>query len=259
MADSTEPKMDVEVDSKKRKAEDQLESEPATKKAKTAEASAEDQTKPAPSELPEDEGQRQLLAKNIKTQIEFYFSDSNYPTDKHLRTIADSDNGCTHGLLLAIHFNPPFLLLVVPVAHLATFSRIARHTNNLPFITQAIADSEVFAWNEDKSKIKRIAPLPSVALVDGRSIVVVRICPTQLFALRLRCDSRLAFLLETSQRLALNKSRVSSTALMARFCLAVSLEIRIRSLKDLLLSNLPRKRRRRKSQKQLKLIGTVAS
>lgn len=39
------------------------------------------------------------LAKKLKQQIEFYFSDSNYPRDKFLRAKAAENDGCTRLLM----------------------------------------------------------------------------------------------------------------------------------------------------------------
>lgn len=84
------------------------------------------------------------LKKNIKRQIEFYFSDSNFRKDKFLKSQAELDpNG------------------FVPISVLLTFNRLKALTTNVSLIVDAMKHSEVVDISDDGLKLKRNAELPA--------------------------------------------------------------------------------------------------
>jgi len=74
----------------KRPREDEATTEAPAAKQATAEA--------APTGEPQDDAKRGELLKAVLRQVEFYFSDSNYPKDKFLRTKAAENDDCTDAL-----------------------------------------------------------------------------------------------------------------------------------------------------------------
>lgn len=85
-----------------------------------------------------------MLKKNIKRQIEFYFSDSNFRKDKFLKSQAELDpNG------------------FVPISVLLTFNRLKALTTDVPLIVDAMKQSEVVDISDDGLKLKRNAELPA--------------------------------------------------------------------------------------------------
>lgn len=89
----------------------------------------------------------------IKDQIEFYFSDSNFPRDKFLRAVAaQSEQG------------------YVPIATLLTFAKLKALSEDPKVIAEAIKGSELVAANEDGTQIKRVTPLPEVDTSTERTI-----------------------------------------------------------------------------------------
>eukprot|EP01128_Nolandella_sp_AFSM9_P011276 TRINITY_DN79_c0_g1_i1.p1 TRINITY_DN79_c0_g1~~TRINITY_DN79_c0_g1_i1.p1 ORF type:complete len:386 (-),score=163.74 TRINITY_DN79_c0_g1_i1:170-1327(-) len=94
------------------------------------------------------------LAAKLKTQIAFYFSDSNYPNDKFLRATAEADNGW------------------IPLSVISTFSRMKQMSTDIALITavaRTVGDAEV---DETGLKIKRKAPLPEKDTIDERSLYI---------------------------------------------------------------------------------------
>jgi hypothetical protein len=84
------------------------------------------------------------LKMNIKRQIEFYFSDSNFRKDKFLKSQAELDpNG------------------FVPISVLLTFNRLKALTTNVSLIVDAMKHSEVVDISDDGLKLKRNAELPA--------------------------------------------------------------------------------------------------
>jgi len=77
----------------------------------------------------------------IKKQVEFYFSDSNYAKDKHLRAEAEKDEG------------------YVSILHLLTFVRMKKLTQNPDDVIAALKDSEVVTIRTDNKAIKRVEPV----------------------------------------------------------------------------------------------------
>jgi len=90
----------------------------------------------------------------IREQVEFYFSDSNYLTDKFLKQKAAENEG------------------YVPVATLATFSRIKRLTEDVTIIANALKKSDKLILSQDEKMVKRKAPLPTASTLDERSVYI---------------------------------------------------------------------------------------
>lgn len=93
------------------------------------------------------------LTTKVREQVEFYFSDSNFLSDKFLRTQAAS--------------NPEGY---VPLATIASFKRMASLTTDLAVVREAVKDSEVVELSEDGEKIRRRIPLPESDPTLTRSI-----------------------------------------------------------------------------------------
>jgi len=94
-------------------------------------------------------------ADKIKKQVEFYFGDSNYPKDKFLREKASLDeNG------------------FIDISVLLTFNRLKAMTESVEAIAAAVENSAVIALNDDKTKIRRVQPVPDVDDSMKRSVFV---------------------------------------------------------------------------------------
>jgi lupus La protein len=93
-------------------------------------------------------------AKKLKQQIEFYFSDSNFPRDKFLRNKAAENDGW------------------VPIEVIATFNKVKQISTDVDFISKVLRTSEVLQVSEDGKRVRRLAPLPEVDTLDERSIYV---------------------------------------------------------------------------------------
>jgi lupus La protein len=91
----------------------------------------------------------------IKTQVEFYFSDSNYRKDTFLRAAAESD---PEGF--------------VPISVLLTFNKLRSMTSDVKAVADAIADSEQLVLNATKDKVKRAEPLPDVDTSAERTLYI---------------------------------------------------------------------------------------
>jgi lupus La protein len=84
-----------------------------------------------------------LEAKVLK-QVEFYFSDSNYPRDKFLRAQAGfHEQG------------------YVPIATIASFARMKALTTDVALIASVAKRSDKLQVSEDGTLIKRVAPVPA--------------------------------------------------------------------------------------------------
>ncbi|EFA79127.1 Lupus La protein [Heterostelium album PN500] len=83
------------------------------------------------------------LLNKVAKQIEYYFSDSNYPTDKFLKEAAAK--------------NPEGY---VGIEVLATFNKIKSMTTDLQLISDALKDSDSLQLSEDGKMVKRLNPLP---------------------------------------------------------------------------------------------------
>jgi len=98
------------------------------------------------------------LKKKIKEQMEFYFSDSNFPRDKFLRAEAAKDQ---EGF--------------VQLEKIASFKRMKNLSEDLELIATSIGDSElvkVQKTKEGKFLIKRITPMPEEDTLIKRSVYV---------------------------------------------------------------------------------------
>lgn len=91
-------------------------------------------------------------AHKLKKQIEFYFSNSNYPRDKFLRGVAAQNNGC------------------VPIPVLITFNRVKSITNDVSYITAVLGTSDLLEVND--GMVKRKIPVPEKDTSTDRSIYV---------------------------------------------------------------------------------------
>jgi len=95
------------------------------------------------------------LEEQIRKQVEFYFSDSNYPKDKFLRGQAE---------LSAFGY--------VSLEIVATFSRMKKLTTDLNVVIKALKNykSPIIELSEDDKNIRRINPLPLEDTLTQKSI-----------------------------------------------------------------------------------------
>jgi lupus La protein len=93
----------------------------------------------------------------LRKQIEFYFSDSNFPNDKFLKTQAAS--------------NPEGF---VPISTIASFKKVASLSSDVSVIAQALEGSEIITLSDDKTQVRRSQPLPEDDPTLSRSIYVKR-------------------------------------------------------------------------------------
>jgi len=94
------------------------------------------------------------LAAKLKKQLEFYFSDSNYPRDKFLRGKAAENDGW------------------VPIDVISTFSRMKAMTDDVALITAVARTTASLVVSEDGKKVKRKEPIPEKDTINERSIYV---------------------------------------------------------------------------------------
>ena len=78
--------------------------------------------------------------KQCLKQVEFYFSESNYPYDRFLRTIAEENDGW------------------VPISTIATFNRMKKY-RPMDKVVEILKTSEILQVSEDGENIKRRVPL----------------------------------------------------------------------------------------------------
>jgi lupus La protein len=95
------------------------------------------------------------LAQQIKKQVEFYFSDSNYPRDKFLRA---------HAALNEEGY--------VDLDTLLTFNRMKELCTDREIVAEVLRDSQLVKVNPEGTKIKRIAPVPEKDPLKDRSVYV---------------------------------------------------------------------------------------
>jgi len=95
------------------------------------------------------------LEEQIRKQVEFYFSDSNYPRDKFLRGQAE---------LSALGY--------VSLEIVASFARMKKLTADLNVVIKALKNykSPVIELSEDDKNIRRINPLPEEDTITKKSI-----------------------------------------------------------------------------------------
>ena len=94
-------------------------------------------------------------ATGLVRQIEFYFGDSNFRTDRFLSEKAKENK---EGY--------------VDISLLLTFQRMKQLTTDAAVVAAALADSEVVALNEEKTAFRRRKPLPEVDDSLQRSVFV---------------------------------------------------------------------------------------
>jgi len=93
------------------------------------------------------------LNSKILKQVEFYFSDSNFPRDKFLRAQAAlNEEG------------------YVPIATLSTFNRMKELTTDSKVVAAALKTSKVVEVNADGTMLKRKNPLPETDDSNQRTI-----------------------------------------------------------------------------------------
>eukprot|EP00029_Vermamoeba_vermiformis_P009980 TRINITY_DN514_c0_g2_i1.p1 TRINITY_DN514_c0_g2~~TRINITY_DN514_c0_g2_i1.p1 ORF type:complete len:333 (+),score=140.51 TRINITY_DN514_c0_g2_i1:37-999(+) len=90
----------------------------------------------------------------LKKQIEFYFSDSNYPRDKFMRTTAAENNG------------------QIPIEVLLKFNKLKEITTDVETIANVVQSSDQLILSEDRKFVKRSAPLPETDTMNERSVYV---------------------------------------------------------------------------------------
>ncbi|XP_050390466.1 la-related protein 7 [Patella vulgata] len=97
------------------------------------------------------------LLKNILSQMEFYFSDSNLQKDRFIKHEIDKDQQGYVDLSLFLKFN-----------------KIQKMTEDLTLICKAVSKSEKLKLNEDRSKVKRVSPFVErdIADIDSRTVYV---------------------------------------------------------------------------------------
>jgi len=93
-------------------------------------------------------------AHKVKAQLQFYFSDSNYPRDKFLRGKAAENDGW------------------IPLDVIATFSRMKQMTSDLALIVAIAKSCEDLTVSEDGLKVKRKSPIPEKDTINERSVYV---------------------------------------------------------------------------------------
>lgn len=80
------------------------------------------------------------IAKQCLKQVEFYFSEFNFPYDKFLRTTADKNDGW------------------VPITTIATFNRMKKF-RPVDKVVETLRDSKILEVSEDGENVKRRVPL----------------------------------------------------------------------------------------------------
>ncbi|KAG0585893.1 hypothetical protein KC19_2G047600 [Ceratodon purpureus] len=97
----------------------------------------------------------ELKAKIVK-QVEFYFSDTNLPTDNYLMKFVKKD---PEGF--------------VPIPVVASFRKIKNLVKNHGVVAAALRNSTQLVVSEDGKKVRRVQPLPDVDLEEVQSRTVV--------------------------------------------------------------------------------------
>lgn len=93
------------------------------------------------------------LEEKVRTQVEFYLSDSNLPRDKFLRSRTDADPDGYVDLEL-----------------LATFKRMRQLTADVSVIARALEPSDIVELSPDRRRVKRRFPLPVEDTSKARSL-----------------------------------------------------------------------------------------
>ncbi|CAN8073999.1 unnamed protein product [Agarophyton chilense] len=101
------------------------------------------------------ENVKQIDLEAIRTQIEYYFSDSNLPRDKFLRAkTEENEKG------------------YVPIPVLLSFKRLEALGANVQNVIQAVTGSELIGLDKAHTSIRRLVPLPEEDLFPQRAIFV---------------------------------------------------------------------------------------
>ncbi|EDO15471.1 hypothetical protein Kpol_472p2 [Vanderwaltozyma polyspora DSM 70294] len=87
------------------------------------------------------------ISKQCLKQVEFYFSEFNFPYDKFLRTTAEKNDGW------------------VPITTIATFNRMKKY-RPVDKVVEVLRTSKILEVSEDGENVKRTAPLD---LTDARN------------------------------------------------------------------------------------------
>ncbi|KAG7034715.1 La-related protein 6A [Cucurbita argyrosperma subsp. argyrosperma] len=96
------------------------------------------------------------LKRRIIKQVEYYFSDENLPTDKHLLGLIKKNKDG-----------------FVPIAIIAAFKRMKKLTQDHTFITAALRESSVLVVSSNGKKVKRLHPIPLPETRDPRVFTIV--------------------------------------------------------------------------------------
>jgi len=98
------------------------------------------------------------LEENIIRQVEFYFSDSNLPNDRFMRSqVADHPEG------------------YVEIKIIASFQRMQKLSTNLNQIITAIKKSTLLEVDKDEKLVRRKTPLPEELDNDKRTVTLIGI------------------------------------------------------------------------------------
>ena len=90
----------------------------------------------------------------ILKQVEFYFGDANLPRDKFLKETIEKNNGW------------------VPIATIASFSRMKAISEDLDLITKALSgESSLIELDEEQKNVRRKVSLPEDLNVVARSVI----------------------------------------------------------------------------------------
>jgi len=96
---------------------------------------------------------RQATKDTVRKQVEFYFSDSNYPKDKFLRSQAAQNDGGW-----------------VSISIIATFTRMKKISEDVELIKEAVKESTILEVSSDGQNVRRTAPLPETDTSIARTI-----------------------------------------------------------------------------------------
>lgn len=89
----------------------------------------------------------------VRTQVEYYFSDSNLPRDKFLRAKTEENEAG-----------------FVDISVLLTFNRLAALSKNPEKIAEALAGSSILELDETQTRVRRAKPLPETPEWRNRAI-----------------------------------------------------------------------------------------
>jgi lupus La protein len=88
----------------------------------------------------------------LAQQLDFYFSDSNYPKDKFILELANADGGW------------------VPIDVFVKFNKIKRLTNDTSVVEKCFRNCKLVEVSEDGKKVKRLAPLLDPEVLEKRTV-----------------------------------------------------------------------------------------